>query len=168
MITPSMESALNRHLNAEFYSSYLYLSMSAYAAHKGLKGAANWCNVQAQEEMLHVQKFYDYIESHGVRVVLDAIEKPPADFGTILELFEAVLKHEQLVTGLVNTLMTQAATESDHATQTFLQWFITEQVEEEQSVNDIIDRLKLGGDTGPALFMMDNELATRVLTTPAA
>ncbi len=163
-----MESALNRHLNAEFYSSYLYLSMSAYAAHKGLKGAANWCNVQAQEEMLHVQKFYDYIESHGVRVVLDAIEKPPADFGTILELFEAVLKHEQLVTGLVNTLMTQAATESDHATQTFLQWFITEQVEEEQSVNDIIDRLKLGGDTGPALFMMDNELATRVLTTPAA
>ncbi len=167
MITTTMADALNSQLNCEFYSSYLYRAMSAYANHKGMKGAANWLDIQAQEEMIHVQKFYDYIESQGARVVLDAIDKPPADYGTLTELFEAVLEHERMITGRINKLATQAVAESDHATQTFLQWFVTEQVEEEESVTNILDRLKLGGDTGPALFMIDNELATRVLTTPA-
>lgn len=167
MITPKMAEALNKQLNAELYSSYLYMAMSAYASFKGLQGAANWLQIQKQEEMIHVQKMYDYIDSQGAQVILDTIEKPPADFGSLLELFKAVLAHEQKITGLINTLMTQAVKESDHATQTFLQWFVTEQTEEEQSVNTILDRLKLAGDTGPAIFMIDNELATRTLP-PAA
>lgn len=167
MISSKMATALNKQLNAELYSSYLYLSMSAYASYKGLSGAANWCRVQSQEELIHVQKVYDYIDNHGAQVVLDAVEKPPAEFGSMLELFEAVLAHEQKVTGLINGLMTQAVKESDHATETFLQWFVTEQTEEEKSAKDIIDKLKLAGDTGAALFMVDNELATRVLTPPA-
>lgn len=167
MITPKMADALNRQLNAELYSSYLYLSMSAYASHKGLKGAASWLYIQVQEELIHVKKLYDYIDSQGAQIVLDSIEKPPTEFGSVLDLFEAVLAHEQKVTGLVNALMSQAVAEKDHATDTFLQWYVTEQTEEEQSARDIIDRLKLGGDTGPALFMIDNELGTRVYTPPA-
>ncbi|MFQ5442490.1 MAG: ferritin [Thermodesulfobacteriota bacterium] len=167
MITSTMAGALNRQLNAELYSSYLYMSMSAYASHKGLKGAANWLNIQVHEELVHVQKLYGYIDSQGARIVLDAVEKPPTEFGSMLDLFNAVLAHEQKVTGLVNTLMSQAVKEKDHATETFLQWYVTEQTEEEQSARDIIDRLKLGGETGPALFMIDNELAARVFTPPA-
>jgi ferritin len=167
MITPNMTKALNKHLNAESYSSYLYLAMSAYAAFKGWRGAANWLSVQVQEEDVHVEKVYAYLDSHDARIVLDAIKKPPAEFGTMLELFEAVLAHEQEVTARVNSLMTLAVKEADHATETFLQWFVTEQTEEEKSVKEIIDRLNLAGDTGLAIFMMDNELATRVFTQPA-
>lgn len=168
MITPNMAKALNGHLNAELYSSYLYLAMSAYSSFKGWKGAGNWFYVQAQEEMIHVQKMYDYIDSHGAQIVLEAIDKPPTDFGSMLKVFEAVLAHEQKVTGLVNDLMTLAVKEGDHATEAFLQWFVTEQTEEEKSSKEIIDKLKLAGDTGLAIFMVDNELATRVFTAPAA
>ncbi len=168
MITSKMADALNRHLNSELYSSYLYLSMSAYASFKGLKGAANWFYVQVQEELIHVQKMYDYIDSHGAQVVLDAIEKPPTEFGSLLDLFEATLAHEQKVTRLVNDKMTQAVKEADHATETFLQWFVTEQTEEEKSAKDVIDRLRLAGDSGAAIFMIDNELAARVFTPPVA
>ncbi|MCK4738865.1 MAG: ferritin [Deltaproteobacteria bacterium] len=168
MISKKMTEDLNKHLNAELYSAYLYWSMSAYASHKGLKGAASWLYLQAQEEVIHVQKFYAYLDSQGARVIMEAVGKPPSEFGSFLELFEGVLAHEQEVTGLVNTLMSKATGEGDHATQTFLQWFVTEQVEEEQNAKDIIDRLKLAGDTGPAIFMIDNELGARTLaTTPA-
>ncbi len=166
MINKKMSDALNKHLNAELYSSYLYLAMSAYASFKGLKGASNWLYMQAQEEMIHVKKMYEYIDSQGAQVVLQAIDTPPSDFGSPLELFNSVLAHEQKVTGLINDLMTLAVAESDHATQTFLQWFITEQVEEEQSVGEIIDRIKLAGETGAGLFMIDNELGARVLAAP--
>jgi len=118
--------------------------------------------------MIHVQKMYDYIDSQGSQIVLEAIGKPPAEFGTLLNLCEAVLAHEQMVTALINKLMTQAVKESDHATETFLQWFVTEQTEEEKSAKDIIDRLRLAGDTGPGIFMIDNELAARVFVPPAA
>ena len=161
MITTNMAKALNEHLNAELYSSYLYLSMSAYASFKGLKGAASWLSLQVHEEDVHVQKVYDYIDSQGAQVILDAIEKPPAEFGSLLEVFEGVLAHERLVTGRVNDLMTLAVKESDHATETFLQWFVTEQTEEEKTAQEIIDRLKLAGDTGLAIFMIDNELGAR-------
>ncbi|MBE9529209.1 MAG: ferritin [Proteobacteria bacterium] len=167
MISPEASNALNDHLNAELFSSYLYLSMSAYAAHKGWKGAASWLYVQAQEEMIHVQKMYAYIEDQDARVILEGIEKPPSDFGTMVELFDAVLAHERLVTGRIRDLMTHALEENDHATETFLQWFVTEQTEEEKSCKDVIDRLKLAGDTGLAIFMIDNELAARVLAPPA-
>ncbi len=167
MISPEMIKALNEQLNAELYSSYLYLSMSAYASFKGLKGAASWFYVQVREELFHVQKMYDYVDSQGHQVILGEVAKPPSEFGSVIDLFEAVLAHEQKVTGLINTLMTQAVNENDHATQIYLQWFITEQTEEEQSCQEIIDRLKLAGETGPGLFMIDTELGTRVFTPPA-
>ncbi len=167
MISTKVTDALNDHLNAELYSSYLYLSMSAYASHKGWRGAANWFFVQAQEEMIHVQKMYAYIEDQGARVILDEIAKPPSDFGTLLEVFEGVLEHERLVTARIRDLMTMALAENDHATETFLQWFVTEQTEEEKSSKEAIDRLKLAGDSGLAIFMMDNEFGTRTLNPPA-
>ncbi len=167
MLSKEMTESLNKHLNAEFYSSYLYLAMSSYASFKGLNGASNWLYIQAQEEILHVRKMYDYIDSHSAHIVLEAIDKPPAEFASLLALFKKVLEHEQLVTSLINKLMTQAVSEADHASEAFLQWFVTEQTEEEKNAADIIDRLKLAGDTGPGLFMIDNELASRVLTVPA-
>ncbi len=167
MITQKMAGAINKHINAELYSSYLYLSMAAYASHKGLSGAGSWFYVQAKEEMVHVQLMYDYLDSHSARVVFDAIDKPPSDFGSMLGLFEAVLEHELAVTGLINELMGLAVEDKDHATMTFLQWFVTEQTEEVKMSNDIIDKLKLAGDTGPGVFMVDNELATRTFALPA-
>jgi len=167
MISSDMAKSLNRQLNAELYSSYLYLSMSAYASYKGLKGAASWFYVQVKEELFHVQKVYDYIDSQGVQIILGAVEKPPTEFGSIMDLFKAVLEHEQKVTGYINTLMSQAVAANDHATQAFLQWFVTEQTEEEKSCQEIIDKLKLAGDTGPGIFMIDTELGTRVFTPPA-
>ena len=160
-----MADALNKHLNTEWYSSYLYHSMSSYASFKGLPGAAHWLYLQAQEELIHVQKFYDYIDSHGARLILEGIDKPPSEFGTLTELFEAVLTHEQLITKRVNELMSVACEEKDHATEAFLQWFVTEQTEEEKSVGNIISKLKLAGDTGPGIFMLDNELSKRTLAT---
>ncbi|MCK5237430.1 MAG: ferritin [Deltaproteobacteria bacterium] len=162
MISEKMSEELNEHLNAELYSSYLYLSMSAYASHKGLSGAAHWLYMQAQEEMIHVQKFYEYLNDQDARIILETIEKPPTEFGAILELFNAVLGHEKEVTARVNKLMTLAVKESDHATQTFLQWFVTEQTEEEKTVRDIIDKLKLAGDSTTAVFMIEGELSSRV------
>lgn len=167
MISADMAKALNRQLNEELYSSYLYLSMSAYASFKGLKGAASWFYVQVKEELFHVQKVYDYIDSQGAQIVLEQVKKPPTEFGTIMDLFNAVLEHEQKVTGYINNLMSQAVAENDHATQTFLQWFVTEQTEEEKSCQEIIDRLKLAGDSGAGIFMIDTELGTRVFTPPA-
>jgi ferritin len=111
---------------------------------------------------------YAYIEDQDARVLLAGIEKPPSDFGAMQELFDAVLAHERVVTGRIRDLMTHALEENDHATETFLQWFVTEQTEEEKSCKDVIDRLKLAGDTGLAIFMIDNELAARVLAAPIA
>ena len=167
MISDKMTEALNDQINKELYSSYLYLSMSSYAAHIGLPGVANWFYVQAQEELSHVERFYAYINSQGQRVILGAIEKPESDFTSALAMFEAALEHEQFVTGRVNDLVNLAVEERDHASQIFLQWFVTEQVEEEENASDIIAKLRLAGDQGGGLFMIDKELASRVLTPPA-
>lgn len=166
MISPDMAEMLSKHTNAELYSAYLYLSMSAYASSKGWRGCSNWLYIQAQEEMIHVQKFYSYIDDQDTRIEFYEIAKPPVEFGSPLELFGGVLEHEQKVTGLVRDLMKAAAKEDDHATEAYLQWFVTEQTEEEKNCREILGRLKLAGETGPGLFMIDNELGARVLTPP--
>ena len=166
MISKKMAGALNRQLNNELYSAYLYLSMSSYANCNGMKGTANWFMVQYQEEMVHFMKFYDYINGQGVHVELGAMEAPPSEFGSLMSMFEQALKHEQFITRSINDWMEQAVMEKDHATQIFLQWFVTEQVEEEASAGDVIARLKMAGEAGPGLLMVDGELATRVFTPP--
>lgn len=168
MLSKKMEAALNEQLNKEIYSSYLYMSMSANSTHIGLKGFANWFMVQYQEEIVHAMKFYDYINDQGSQVKLMAIDAPPTEFTSPLDMFEKTLKHEQFVTKRINDLVDLAINEKDHATNIFLQWFVTEQIEEEANDNDIIAKLKLVGKKGDALLMLDRELAARVFTPPAA
>jgi ferritin len=156
-----MEKALNGQVNAELYSSYLYLSMNAYFKSVNLDGFANWMYAQAQEELMHAMKLYDFINQRGGRTLLAAIEAPPAQWDSSLAVFEDTLKHEKKVTGLINGLVDIAMEERDHATQIFLQWFVTEQIEEEESVGNVLEQLKLLGDAKQGLFMMDRELATR-------
>lgn len=167
MINKEMVQALNKQLNNEIYSAYLYLSMSSFTTFIGLKGTANWFMVQYHEEMTHAMKFYDYINSQGEHAQLDAIAAPPAEFGTLLSMFEQTLKHEQFITRCIYDLMDQAVKEKDHATQIFLQWFVTEQIEEEGNDNDIIAKLRLVGDSAHGLMMVDRDLAARVFTPPA-
>lgn len=162
MINKNVEKALNDQVNAEMYSSYLYLSMSAYFESIDLPGFAQWMKAQAQEEMLHTMKMYDYIIERGGRMVFGAIEAPPAEWDSALDAFGCTLKHEQLVTGLINSLVDVAIAEKDHASNIFLQWFVSEQVEEESTVGSVLQHLKMVGDHGQGLFMMDRELGTRV------
>ena len=166
MIGKKMEKALNGQLNAELYSAYLYLSMEAYFEAANLAGFASWMRVQTQEEQFHAIKFYDYINERGGRVSLARIEAPPSQWDSPLEVFEAVLAHEQKVTGLINDLVNLAIEQKDHAANSFLQWFVDEQVEEEDSAATIVGRLKLVKNSPEALFMMDKELAQRVFTPP--
>jgi ferritin len=156
-----MEKALNGQVNAELYSSYLYLSMNAYFKSVNLDGFANWMYAQAQEELMHAMKIYDFINQRGGRTLLAAIEAPPDQWDSPLAVFEDTLKHEKKVTGLINGLVDIAMEERDHATQIFLQWFVTEQIEEEESVGNVLEQLKLLGDAKQGLFMIDRELATR-------
>jgi len=162
MLKNNVTEALNSQINKEIYSAYLYLAMSAYSEAKGLKGFANWLYVQYQEEMTHAMKLYNYILEQGETVELRAVEQPPKEFGTPLEMFEQVLAHEKLVTKSINNLVELAEKEKDHATQIMLQWFVTEQIEEEANDNEIIDQLKLAGKEGGGLFMIDKELRARV------
>lgn len=166
MVSDKMAKALNAQLNFELYSAYVYLAMSAHADNIGLKGFSNWFNAQYQEEMMHATKFFNYIMDRS-EVELEAIEKPRKEYKDALEMFEETLKHEQEVTARINELATLAIDEKDHATNTFLQWFINEQVEEEATVKEIIDKLKLAGGTGSGLFMINNELSSRTFTPPA-
>ena len=168
MISKKMVQALNKQVNNEIYSAYLYLSMSSYTNYLGLKGAANWFMVQYQEEMVHAMKIYDYVNSQGNHAQLAAIAAPPTEYGTLLSMFEQTLKHEQFITNCINELMDLAIKEKDHATQIFLQWFVTEQIEEEGNDNDIIAKLKLVGDSPQGLMMIDRDLAARVFVPPAA
>ena len=168
MLNKKIEEALNSQINAEMYSSYLYLSMSAYFESTGLSGFANWMRAQAQEELMHAMKFYDYVNERGGRVILGPLEAPSSEWESPLATFEATYEHEQKVTGLINELVNFAMEEKDHATNTFLQWFVTEQVEEEASAIEIVNKLKLMGDAPGGLFMLDRELGARVFTMPAA
>jgi ferritin len=161
MLTEKMQTALNGQLNAELYSSYLYLSMNAYFKSVNLDGFANWMYYQAQEELEHALKFYDFIIQRGGTVQLQQIAAPPTEWDSPLAVFEATLAHEQKVTGLINDLVDVAHEERDHATNIFLQWFVSEQVEEEESVGGVLEQLKLMGDAKGGLFMIDRELAKR-------
>jgi ferritin len=167
MLSEKMTKALNEQINKEMYSAYLYLSMSAHCTNAGLDGFANWFMVQYQEENSHAMKIYNYLNEQGAQVVLEAIAKPPSEFGTPLEMFEATLKHEQFVTKSIYGLVDLANQEKDYATQIFLHWFVTEQVEEEGNDNEIIAKLKLVGNSGNGLFMVDRDLGSRVYTPPA-
>jgi len=168
VLNDKMVDALNKQLNKEIYSAYLYLSMSAHSTFIGLKGFANWFMVQYQEEMVHAMKIYDYINNQGGRVKLMAITQPPTEFGSPLDMFEKTLGHEKFITKSINDLVDLATEEKDHATNIFLQWFVTEQIEEEANDNEIIAKLKLAGKEGNGLFMIDKELATRIFTPPPA
>jgi len=161
MISKKMAKALNKQLNAELYSAYLYLSMSSYTSFVNYGGASRWLAGQAKEEMTHAQKFYEYIKSQGEHVILDAVAKPPSEFKSLKHIFEQTLAHEKKVTASIGSLMNAAIAEKDHATQIFLQWFVTEQVEEEESVNEVLAKLAMAGDTPGALYIIDRELGAR-------
>ncbi len=168
MLSKKMVKSINNQINREIYSAYLYGGMASFAVSEGLVGVANWFNVQVQEEMSHANKMYDYVNQQGGRVLLLDIEAPPQDFKTVNDLFNLTLEHEKVVTGLINGLVDIARAEKDHATEIFLQWFVTEQVEEESNAMDILQRLKLMGSEGNSLFLLDAELAKRIFTPPAA
>lgn len=166
MLSDKMQHALNEQLNWELYSSYLYASMSAYFHALNLPGFSSWMRVQALEELTHAGKFFDFLNERGGRVTMKAIEGPPSEWASPQTAFEDALGHEQKVTGRINNLVNLALEEKDHATNIFLQWFVTEQVEEEDSVGGVLQQLKLIGDHPGSLFMVDRELAQRTFTMP--
>ena len=164
MISQSLVDALNDQVKQELYSSYLYLSMSAFCEDRNLTGFAHWMRLQADEEHVHAMKIFDFIQDRDGRAVLQAIPQPARDFGSPLELFEQILAHEQEVTSLIEQLYRTASAEQDHATQVFLQWFVSEQVEEEKSASQILETLRMAGDNKVALLMLDRELGARQAT----
>ncbi len=166
MINKKISDAINGQINKEMYSAYLYMSMSAYCSNVGLKGFANWFMVQYHEEMVHAMKFYEYLLRQSQTVRLGALKEPPAVFKSPMDMFEKTLAHEQFITKSINDLMDLAKKENDHASQSFLQWYVDEQVEEEENDNDIITQLKLIGKDTSALLMLDKELAARMTTVP--
>ena len=161
MIGKKMEEALNKQINAELYSSYLYLSMAACFESINLGGFAQWMYVQAQEEQGHAMRLYKHITDRGGRVSLDAIDKPKGSWSSPLEAFEDAYAHEQKVTGMIHDLVDQAGAEKDHAAAETLQWFVSEQVEEEQSTGSVAEKLKMIKDSPNGLFMMDHALGAR-------
>ena len=166
MLSEKLTTALSNQVNAEYYSAYLYLCMSAAADGMGLKGAANWLFAQAQEEMAHGTNIYQYILERGASPSFEAIEKPPVSFADAKEIFEMVLEHEQKVTKSINEIATLAMQEFDHACYQFMMWYVNEQVEEEASATDVLDKLQFIGDDKGMLLVLDNELSTRVFVNP--
>ena len=164
MLNKKLEEALNAQINAEFWSAYLYLSMSSDMSDKGMAGVANWFAIQFKEEQDHAMKFFNYVISRGGKVTLKPIEKVDTEWKSPLAAFEQTLQHEEKVTSLINDLYALAEQEKDYATQSMLKWFIDEQVEEEENAKAIIDTLKLIGDNGYGLYQLDKELATTVYT----
>lgn len=166
MISEKMQEALNEQVNAELYSAYLYLSMQAFFESINLPGFAQWMRVQTQEELVHAMKIYNFVNERGGRVILKSIPEPPAEWESPLAAFEAAYEHEQKVTGLINNLVNLAIEEKDHATNSFLQWFVTEQVEEESSVDQVVQNLKMVDKAPGGIFLLDRELGQRVFTPP--
>ncbi|PHR28960.1 MAG: ferritin [Desulfotalea sp.] len=166
MISDKMCKALNNQVNAELFSSYLYLSMSSWFSERSLSGFASWMRVQAQEELSHGMKIYDYILERGGKIEFGTIEQPESKWQAAAEIVEEVAKHEAKVTGLVNDLVDVAFAQKDHATNIFLQWFVAEQVEEEASVGEVLERMKMIDGDSAGMFAMDMELGKRVFTAP--
>ncbi len=161
MPSKKMQAALNEQLNAELYSAYVYLAMCAYFEDANLLGFANWMRIQAHEELAHGLKFYTYINDRDGRVELGAIKAPPKKWGGPLPAFQAAYAHEQEITRRIDKLMDRAIAEGDHATQIFLQWFVSEQVEELATTNAVIEKLKMIGNSPSGLFLIDHELSQR-------
>lgn len=161
MLGKKLQKAFNDQINQEFSSSYLYLSMAAYAESQNLPGFANWMKFQMKEEQGHAMKLYKFVLERGGKVELQAIEQPPVEFNSPVALFEKVLNHERKITALINKLYETALEEKDYAAQVLLHWFIEEQVEEEAAASSILETLKMAGEKGQALIMMDRQLARR-------
>lgn len=161
MVSDKMQEALNKQINAEVYSAYLYWSMSAYFEAINLPGHASWMYAQAQEEFFHAKKLFGFVHERGGAVVLTAIDGPPTKWESPVEVFDEVRKHEAHVTSLINGLVTLARAEQDYASEAFLQWFVKEQVEEESTADQIYQKLSLVKGEGAGLFMIDQELAAR-------
>lgn len=168
MISDKMNSAFNAQINAEMFSAYLYLSMSAWLGSKSLSGFSSWMRAQAQEEMFHATKMYDYLIERGGTVELEVIEKPQTTWESPKAIMAEVVEHEAKVTGLINDLVDVAIAERDHAANIFLQWYVAEQVEEEASVGDVYEKMKRVAQDNPGIFSLDMELGKRVFTLPAA
>ena len=168
MLPKKIEDAINGQINKELFSEYLYLSMATYFAAEGLSGFENFFIVQAQEERFHAMKFYHFINERGGRVLLKKLNDPKTDFASIEEVFKLSLDHERFISKSIYELMDLAIEEKEHATKSFLNWFIDEQVEEEASMQAILDKLKLIGGKGQGLLMLNTELAARVYTPPVA
>lgn len=167
MIGIKMQDSFNRQLNAELYSSYLYLAMAAYFESVNLKGFSNWMKCQAQEELVHAMKFFTFLQERGGRAVMQAVPAPPVEWESPLKAFENAYSHECKVSSMINDLVDLALSERDHAANAFLQWFVNEQVEEESSAEGVVQALKLAGDRSGGLFLLDRELAGRVFVMPA-
>lgn len=161
MITQVMQDAINKQISREFYSANLYLAIAAYYHSMNLNGFANWMRIQAQEEMQHGMKFFDYLLDRDGKVEIGTIDSPPTEWKSPLDAFENALEHEKTITKHINELADLAFEQKDHATSNLLQWFVDEQVEEEATTGEIVDRLKLAGDAKSPLFMLDSELKGR-------
>ncbi|PLY03958.1 MAG: ferritin [Desulfuromonas sp.] len=168
MLNEKLVAAINDQIQFEYYSAFVYKAMQAYFEDEDLPGMANWMNIQFQEEMAHAEKMFNFVCDAGARVELKALDAPNNEYSSPLEVFEESLSHERQVTARINNLMDLAQQEKNHAAQIFLQWFVTEQVEEEASVNLIITKLKRIKDDGRGLMMIDQELASRTFTPIAA
>lgn len=166
MINEKLEKAFNDQINKELYSEYLYLSMQAYFERLNLKGFVNWMSVQVQEEHAHALGMFDYLNQRGGNIQLEAIDKPETDWESPLAVFEQVLEHEEYVTSRINALMDVAEETKDRAAMSFLNWYLKEQVEEEDNVGNVLATLKLIGDDKKALLMLDKDLATRTFVQP--
>jgi ferritin len=167
VLNQKIQDAINDQINSELFSAYLYYSMATYFESISLKGFSHWMRVQALEEMTHVQKFFFYVYDRGGQILLKTIEAPPSEWASPLAAFEATYEHEVRVTGLVNGLMDLALAESDHATCNFLQWFVAEQVEEEASADEIVQKLRLVEKTEGGLFLLDQEMDKRTFAMPS-
>ena len=161
MLSKKLEDAVNEQIKNELYSAYLYLAMAAHCEHKNFKGFANWLKIQAKEEVAHAIRLYDFVNDRGGKVVLSAIDQPPAEYQSLTEIFEKVLNHEKGVTTKINHLYELAKEENDYPLQVHLQWFIDEQVEEEKNPAEILAMLQLTGESGSGIMMLDHELGER-------
>jgi ferritin len=161
MISKKMQKALSEQMNREFASAYIYLAMAGKATEMNYRGAAAWLEVQEGEERAHGMKFYAYLKEQGAEIAFPSIDAPSTKFDSLLDMFEKVLAHEKKVTRWIYDLVEQAQAEKDYATLAFLQWFVTEQVEEEANATEIVAQLKMIGDKSSAIFMIDHQLAKR-------
>lgn len=167
MLNKKIEKKINEQINEELFSAYLYLAMSAYCEDINLPGFANWMTVQFEEEQFHAMKFINYINERGGRVELEALEKPQVEWKNMIDVFEATLKHERHITSKINEIVDLAIEERDHATVSFLNWYVDEQVEEEDTAEGILDQLKMINGEGNGMLMLDKEMAARTFTAPA-